>query len=109
MDYSETSDSRWAKYERELESLLQDSDTASWLDGPLDPASGERLIPRKQQREIGSSRDGDISWIFRLKRRLHRLVMSGIILFWISHVTAALAFGLIKNTSGPEGQTLANM
>ena len=96
-NHSEINDDRWSSYEREVEKILRDPGISSWLDEPLDPSWVESR--EENWRESLRKRIDDTSWIFKVKRRLTRMTTFGPVLFWISHITAALSFLLIANTS----------
>lgn len=96
MNYYEIQDSRWSDYEAVVKKILQDPETARWLDGPLNPdwdkSPQEQL--RGEHGEQGAD-DTDTTSLFKAKRKLHGLVPGIILLFWILHITAALAYPLI--------------
>lgn len=98
MNYFEIQDSRWASYESMVEKLLRDPETAYWLDGPLDPEwceSAEEQLRHKSDRKSPEK----TTWLFKMKRKFYRMAVGCLLLFWISHITAALAFALIARTS----------
>ena len=88
----EVTDPRWPEYEKAVQKILDDPATAPWLDGPLDPGWTEAP---DQRLNLSGRADGDrIPWGERMKS----ILSIGAILFWISHVTTALAFFLIAIT-----------
>lgn len=106
MNYCEIQDNRWSDYEAVVKKILQDPETTQWLDSPLDPdwrKSAEQLWHERR----GKGAD-DTTWLLQAKKKLHRLVPGIVLLFWILHITAALAFPLIarnstlKSSSEPE-------
>lgn len=100
MDYSTTRSNRWASYESVVRNVLEDPETAPWLDGPLDQDWAKTLLQQKQWSNHDWRSAKDLSWRYRSKRTLDH--MAGTLL-WISHITSALGFVLISNASGPEG------
>lgn len=101
MDYSEIRDSRWTRYESTVENFLREPETARWLDGPLNPDWGEN-----SEEHLWYNRDrkraDDTTWLLKAKRKFNPMAV-GVLLFWISHITAALAAALIAHTSTPKG------
>ena len=100
MDFAEILDDRWRSYESAVDKILQDPGTFPWLDGPLDPRWSES-VEKQLWLERGWERVDHASWIFKARGKLNRMAKGGLILFWISHITAALGFVLIANASNP--------
>lgn len=107
MHYSEARGNRWAEYESAVKDLLEDPKTAPWLDGPLDQDWSESLYEElgDQDRTIAKGR----TRVSRPMRRLDHVAMTGAIIFWMSHITAALAFVLITNASGRKIHPMAEV
>ena len=106
LDYSEIRTNRWVEYERAVKDLLQNPKTSSWLDGPLDHNWSKSLYQQSDEQGLKAALTTSTS---RAIRRRDRIAIGGGILFWISHVTAALGFVLIANTSGPDSRRMAEM
>lgn len=104
MDYCEIQDSRWHDYEAVVEKILQDPETARWLNGPLDPDWGQS-VEEQLRRERGETATDDTTWLFKAKRKLHCLVPGIIILFWIFHITAVLAYPLLARNATLQGRS----
>ena len=105
MSDSEIRNTQWASYKTAVKDLLNDPKTAPWLDGPFNLDWGEDRCYQLCERD---QKDGDgTTWISRLKRKFVHTVVVGSVLFWISHITSALGFLLLTNTSGDDGHPMA--
>lgn len=107
MDYSEFRRNDWAAYERDVEHLLEDPETAAWLDGPLGQAWSRILHQQAGTQDHKSAYSTTCG--SRAARRLDSMAMCGGILFWVSNITAALAFVLITNTPGSNRHPMAEL
>ena len=107
MTPSETRRKDWAEYKLVVKDFLKDPETASCLDGPLDQGLNGNLY--QQLDGPGRKRIVDTTRIFRPTRKLDHIAMCGGILLWISHITAALGFVLITNSSGPNSHLMAEL
>ena len=96
LPYPESTDPRWPEYEKAVQKILDDPATAPWLDGPLDLDWTE--ISHRQLNWRGRVEADHTFWGSRLGSKLDNWAIGGGILFWISHITAALGFALIANT-----------
>ena len=104
MSDSERRDKHWAGYMDVVKDLLNDPRTAPWLNGPFDLDWSKSRYHRLRKRD---GKDGnETKWISNVKRILDNVVVVGIILFWISHITSALGFLLLTNTSGHSGHPM---
>ncbi len=103
MDHSEVRGTRWAEYESVVKNLLMEPEIAPWLDGPVDQDWSGRPYQEKKEVKI------DTTWISRQVRRCDNITMGGCVLFWITHVTAALGFVLTSNTSEHQGHPMSEM
>ncbi|KAL8794046.1 MAG: hypothetical protein Q9195_003346 [Heterodermia aff. obscurata] len=93
---TEATDPRWLRYEEAVQKILDDPATAPWLDGPLDP--DWTATSHRQLDWYGRVEADHRSWERRMEWKLDDWAIGGGILFWISHITAALGFALIANT-----------
>ena len=91
ISYDESRDYQWNQYEKAVKDILGHPDAASWLDSPLDPSMTEG------SRENAITR----SWKAKDRAKFDGLKLAVYILFWITHITAALAYVILVNESEP--------
>ena len=84
MHYSEFQGDRWRGYQSAVDELLRDPGSSDWLDGYMEPEWTESVEKH--------------GWRGRDQRKIYHTLS---IFFWISHITSALGFLLIANTSEP--------
>ena len=104
MHFNEIPSDCWWSYEAAVEKLLQDRETAGWLSGPLDPNLGERAGVQVCY-DWDGNRAKHTTWVFKAKRKFHRLVEASLLLFWVSHITAALALPLVAHHTTPKAKS----
>ena len=104
MSYTEETDPQWVRYGNAVKEILEDPNTAPWLDGPLDPGWTTTYFPRKKKGQ-GTSLEELSSRILTTPRSLAQAVG---ILIWISHITAALGYVMMANTSGSNNYSTIN-
>ena len=105
MNYDEVQQSWWPNYERMVDKILQDPETAQWLDCALNSDWGKSAGEQLRHERCGKGADDETTWLFKAKKKLHRLVPGIVLLFWILHITAALAFPLIVHNSTLNGSS----
>ena len=108
-DYSETIDDRWKRYERAVGDLLKDPQSAHWLNGPMFGDRNESQRRRRHGRNRDLKRAEHTQWTSRARKGLEFLARGGEILFWIMHITTALSFVLVTNSSGPKGRPMVDL
>ena len=91
--FSELDTDKWSKYETSVRILLMTEVIIPWLQGPINHywSHDWHQYSREQDRNYAPFS----TWITRAKARLDRVAAGGGVIFWITHVTAALAFGLM--------------
>ena len=102
MTYDESTDHQWNRYEKAVKDILGDPAAASWLDGPSHPSMTE-TYEQHLYKYKGWKKSGFRSWKSKKRGKLEGLMLAGYILFWITHVTAALAYVMLANDSEPIG------
>ncbi|KAL8723289.1 MAG: hypothetical protein Q9181_007319 [Wetmoreana brouardii] len=108
-DYFDTRNNRWRGYERAVKDLLKEPETAHWLNGPMFGDRNENHAQRWHGRNRNLKRANNTQWVSGARKGLEYIAKGGGILFWISHITAALSFVLITNNSGPKGHPMAGI
>ena len=107
MSDSEIRGKQWTRYKNAVKDLLNDPKTAPWLDGPFDLDWSEsrhyQLFERDREEGDGTT------WKSKVKKRLVYTMVVGSILFWISHITSALGYLLLTNTSGHNGHPMTEL
>ena len=107
MSDSEREYKQWAGYKNAVKDLLNDPKTASWLDGPFDLDWSESQFHQLCERD---RKEGYYAtWKSKVKRRLVHTAVVASIFFWISHITSALGFLLLTNTSGYNGHPMTKL
>lgn len=110
MDHSELQDNSWLNYELAVKEFLRDR-SSTFLNKPLD-----RLWMEEPYQDADTSRESWTAVSVGLKNRINLLigVSMGLmmqcclhVLFWVGHITAALGFVLVANTSGSGGSPSA--
>ena len=96
LTHREATNPQYLRYENAVREILCEPATAPWLDGPLDPNCTETSHP--QLYWCGRVEADHISLGRRMKWIIDNWAISGEMIFWISHITAALGFALIANT-----------
>lgn len=98
MHYSEIQDHRWRRYQNAVGEILRDPRTSVWLDGYMDPDLPERK-GRQWWYKCDRGRVHHTLSISKVKDSVMQMATGALVLFWISHITSALGFLLIANTS----------
>ena len=106
MSDSEGRDQQWTGYKDAVKDILDDPKNAPWLKGPIDLDWSESRYHQLCERDLKG--DGT-TWISKVNRKFAHMVVVGGILFWISHITSALGFLLLTNTSGHTSHPTAKM
>ena len=91
LSYVESRNHQWIQYEKDVKDISRHPDAAAWLDGPLDPS----MI------EGGRTNAVTRSWKAKNRVKFDGLKLAVYILFWITHITAALAYVMLVNESEP--------
>lgn len=84
LNRSDLENFRWEKYERAVIKLLNDPTHSDWLDKPG--------FAKQALEDLGRDEGYD------LKRVRDKMLLVGGILFWIFHITAAIAYFLIPGS-----------
>ncbi|KAL8927109.1 MAG: hypothetical protein Q9172_001531 [Xanthocarpia lactea] len=108
-DHSETIDDGWTRYERAVKDLLKDPKSAHWLNGPMFGDWNDSQRQQWHSRYRDRKRAESTQWTSRARKGLKFLARGGEILFWISHITAALSYVLVTNSSGPKGHPMVEL
>ncbi|KAL9027726.1 MAG: hypothetical protein Q9196_003792, partial [Gyalolechia fulgens] len=106
LGYSETIDDRWTRYKRAVKDLLKDPKSAHWLNGPMFGVGNGSHRNQWHIRDRDRKRAEQTQWTSRARMGLELIVWGGEIFFWILHITAALSYVLVTNSSGPRGHPL---
>ena len=96
LQYSENINSQWRRYSETVKEILEDPETACWLDGPLNPAWFRPFDGR-----LGNYRKTSAAYKRRrsnFRKILEKLANYVRFMTWILHVTAALAYPMLAST-----------
>lgn len=89
---------KWKNYTHAVTKLLDDSTHSEWLNDPIDQywTRDTKQSLKNLERDEGYVR----KWIETVKRVQDKTVLIGGPVFWIFHITAALAYWIITSPPG---------
>ncbi|KAL8856128.1 MAG: hypothetical protein Q9178_007253 [Gyalolechia marmorata] len=102
LDYLETIDDRLTRSKKVVRDLLKDPKSAHWLNGSMFGDGDEGQLQQWHGRDRDRKRAKHTQWLEFIAR-------VGEILFWILHITAALGYVLVRNSSGPKGHPMVEL